>query len=108
MAGVRYPRVEPFWPQPRWNEWLRRLTQLANGNLEGQSNATLEVTLRPNETTTVVEDVRVDARMTAFWSAKSESAAGAPIYTVTSAGRITIHHDAVAATDRTIGLVFLG
>lgn len=77
----------------------------------GRSNAVGTVTLRANQTTTVVTNPNINVDSSVQLTAKTANAAAALATTyavVTAAGTITITHANNAQTDREFHLSFMG
>lgn len=104
----RFDAPPEFWTSPE--EQMRLLALSVRGLLLGRGNNTHEVTLSANATTTVIDIDGVTAQTIATLvprTAKAATAIGAGVIYQTSAlGKITIHHDSTADTDRTLGLVY--
>jgi hypothetical protein len=93
----------------RVDEHLRILAQTINGTLRGRQNNTVTVTLNAGETTTEIIDNRFSPDTIPTLTPQTASAASASgVYAVATTGKITIHHDASAATDRRFGLIYVG
>jgi hypothetical protein len=90
-------------------EHLYKVSLVVRGLMIGQANNVLEVTLAPGATSTVVSDPRIPISAKAFLTARSASAAAATgLWVEAGSGKVTLHHDATADTDRHFGLLFAG
>ena len=100
--------VPDFWADEV--EHRRKMSLAINAILRGQLNNCVAVTLDANETTTTVSDARVTPETFAALVPTSSDAAilvGAGlVWTTTSAGVVTIHHDSSPSTARTFGLIY--
>ena len=103
---LRYPAVPEVWGT--WKEHSRKIADALNGALEGRTNNYLRVTLRPDETTTVVPWILVRRQSTAYLTARSASAAAAPVWYSIETGKVTLHHDAQPDTDREFSMLLVG
>lgn len=97
------------------DEMARKTAVIVREVLKGKTNNTQDITLTPNSTTTVLEGdeyTRVCCNTVISLSPRTASAAAAQasgsLWIQTNNGRITIHHDSTADTDRTFGAVFTG
>jgi hypothetical protein len=79
---------------------------------QGKLNGTLEVTLRPGETATPVEDPRIAAGSVLLWMPRTASAGAAERagmwVTGRAKGRAILNHAAAAAADQDFTLLILG
>lgn len=88
-----------------------RIVQAIRQLIQGRSDATLEVTLRANQTTTVVTAINCSKDCEVFLSPRTANAAAAIPTTFISSvvqGSFTITHSSSAQLDRTYGVVCLG
>lgn len=109
------PNGAPKFEETSVLQAIRGISTVVNRMMTGKINATLEVTLRASQTTTVVEDARITTGsfidfdpLTA--NAATEKAAGT-IYVLDANrknGQITITHASAVSTDRTYKLLFIG
>jgi len=92
-------------------EWLRQIALSINLMIDGQSNATGEVTLTANNTSTVVADLRVGINARIFLMPTTSNAAAAIGTTyISSTGKqtFTITHANNAQTDKTFKYAIIG
>jgi hypothetical protein len=90
----------------------RMLAQAINRLNQGKLNATLEVTLRPSQTTTQVADPRLAPGSVLLWMPQTASASAAERAGIwvsdRSKGRATLNHAAAAAPDQSFTLLVIG
>jgi hypothetical protein len=104
-----FPAPPEFWAETRAPEMWRVLSQSVRGLLRGKSNNVRTVTLLPNVLTTVIIDESITADTVALLSPKTANASGeVGIYTISTIGKVTIHHASAGTTDRTFGAVLIG
>lgn len=93
-------------------EHARKIALVVNEVLAGKSNNGFAVTLAANATETVVERARVTGESRVVLMPTSASGAAAlgtgNLWAETAQGRITLHHDSDAATDRTFDAIIVG
>lgn len=91
-------------------EHRRRIAQVVNAVLDGDTNNVLHVTLEAGVTQTQVIEPRVKTGTVVHLTPESASAAAAvaSTYALATTGVITIFHAADASTDRTFGVSFHG
>ena len=107
------PRDLPIVPSTWDNqpEFFRLVEQAINAVINGRSNAVGTVTLRANQTTTVVADRRFMPRHRVQLEPATANAAAAvtSVYTSSKGQRtFTLTHDSDAATDRTFNYALQG
>src|SRR5689334_15654440 len=82
----------------------RLIAQAVNRLNQGKLNGTLEVTLRPAETSTLVEDPRIAAGSVILWMPRTVSASAAERAGMwvsdRGKGRAMLNHAAAAAADQ--------
>lgn len=103
----------PLFFDGRPEEHIRKVALATRELLTGKSNNTITaITLTPNSTSTVIERERVSCDTIVSLTPKSETAATAMasgnLWVQANFGKITIHHDSTADTDRTFGAVLTG
>ena len=102
-------KVQAFLADP--NQWMRNMAFAINQLIDGKSNAVGQVTLRANETTTVVSDLRVgiDSVIPLQPTTANAAAAVATTY-ISSLGKqtFTITHASNAQTDKTFKYLIQG
>jgi len=90
----------------------RMMAQAINRLNQGKLNGTLEVTLRPAQAATIVEDPRISAGSVLLWMPRTASASAAERagmwVTGRGKGRATLNHAAAPATDQDFTLLILG
>lgn len=81
----------------------REVHQAIRELTDGRSNAVGKVTLRPGQTTTVVEKPTINANAGVFLFPASASAVNVPLFVTVSptGGAFTVTHNASSLTDRT-------
>lgn len=97
--------------QPNADEHRRRIAEVLNNVLQGKLNATLDVTLRASQTTTVVTDARLGPFSVILPMARTASAAGnldGLYVTDQGKGTATLHHDSISSTDQDVRLLIIG
>jgi LDH2 family malate/lactate/ureidoglycolate dehydrogenase len=100
---------------PEWEsieaEHRRKLARAINRINSGKINCTLDVTLRPNQGTTIVVDPRIGATSFLCWMPQTASASAAEragIYVTSRAnGSAILNHAANAAADQVLTIVIL-
>jgi len=100
---------------PEWEnvetEHRRKLARAINRMNSGKINCTLDVTLRPNQPTTVVLDPRIGAGSFLCWMPQTASASVAEragIYVTGRAkGTAVLNHAANAASDQIVTILIL-
>lgn len=109
MTQVAYP---PLFFEGKPEEHTRKIAHSVRELIDGKSNNARSITLRPNETTTFIENPRFCCDTVVSLTPKSASAAAAmasgSLYFESGHGRITIFHDSQPDTDRTFGAVLVG
>lgn len=105
---VRVQGVPEFW-SGSVEEHVRKLAQAVNGILRGKTNNILEVTLAPGATQTEVLADRVTVSTVPIAVPRTASAAATiGLWSESTTGKVILHHDASAATDREFDLVLCG
>ena len=92
-------------------EHRRQLAQAVALVMAGKMNATAQITLTPNATTTTLIDSRIGANTWIGFSPLTADAAGALGALYVSAqvnGQATLTHASMASTDRTFNLLLIG
>ena len=104
------PAVPEYMPDEKQHR--RQIARVLNQAMRGATNNSLQVTLTPSATTTVVRDPRISlgtaphlVPLTA--DAAAEIGAGT-LYAVPSAGQCVIHHASGASVDRTFAMSLVG
>lgn len=84
-------------------------TEKLNNMLMGKLNSVLDVTLRANETTTTVMDVRISIDSYIGLQSLTSTARASGVY-VSSQGyqTLTLTHSSTADTDKTLRLLIIG
>lgn len=98
----------PLIPQERD---IFRIVQSIRQLIQGRSDATLEVTLTPGVTTTVVSAINCSKDSQVFLSPRTANAAAAvptTFISLVSNGSLTLTHANNAQTDRRFGIVAVG
>ena len=94
--------------------WMRRVAETVNNILKGKINAVLPITLRANETTTVIIDARIgfySALILQPLTADAAYALYASPYVLPSgqqSGQVTLNHASSASVDQNFNLVIIG
>jgi len=106
----RYAGLPSSWRWRNPEEHLRKVSEKVNGILTGELNNGFVVELDPGVVFTDIIDSRLDALRVPLVVPMSASAAAAmgSLWVQPQNGKIRLHHDASAATDRTVGVVFFG
>lgn len=94
-------------------EHVRKVALVTREILAGKTNNTIVgLDLEANATETHIDKARISIDTVATMMPMTQSAATAMaagvIYFTATKGRLTIHHDSTADTDRTFGVVLVG
>ena len=101
-------------PQRRGDSPFERDVERVISNLlRGKMNATLDVTLSPSASSTIINDVRFSEQCAVSFdpltaNAASEKAAGTLWVSARTAGQITVAHANNAQADRSFRLTIIG
>jgi hypothetical protein len=108
MPRRRYQTVPTAWTDSV--EHRRKIADVANGLLQGNSNNHYEVTLRTVETTTELASEIIGSQTFAYLAALTPGAAAALplIWQEVQVGKVILHHDASADADRRFGVLLVG
>lgn len=107
MPEIAEPPV--FWEGPD-EEQIRKITLIQREMLAGKTNNYFDVTLAANASETIIdrERVNIDSKVSLTPTSATAAAALASLWVSVSFGRITIHHDSNAATDRIFACTVIG
>lgn len=100
-----------FFDEPKDDrEFSRKISLVVREIQDGKLNATAEVTLTPDATSTTIQNPRASIFTVALLSPKTAAAAASlgAVWYESHRGEVTIHHDSQPAADRTFGVVFIG
>jgi hypothetical protein len=92
--------------------WVRRIVDVVNNTQKGKLNVTLNVTLTPNATSTVITDVRISAFSALLFTPRTanaavEQAAGGLYVSSQQSGQAVVEHANSAQSDREFRVVIL-
>lgn len=108
MKKVVWPRQQQY---KVWREWAAKMVlALMEQEASQESQRYVVVTLRPNETTTVITSASIRSSTGAVLvprTASAAAAAAAGIYQTPGLGLLTLTHAANAAADQTFGVYML-
>lgn len=81
------------------DEWCRKLAEALRAIIDGNVEWSLDISLTPSATTTVITDPRIRATSALVLTPSSAASAVAPVYVSSqAAGTATLTHDSSGAT----------